>query len=117
MAAPHPSPSKAVRLGSPNRWKVHIDFTPGCTDFLRFKQLSANCRVRHLLHAKKRHRYRDGLFCVIRSLTNPPFMLQIAAVAWDNVPGKAMKSADSPRVPAQDISMGQHLGLFAYGIA
>ena len=44
-------------------------------------------------------------------------MPQIAAVAWDNFPWTAMESADSVRVPVQDIRMGQHLGLFAYGIA
>lgn len=69
------------------------------------------------MRAKYRPRYRYGLLGVIRSLTNPPFMLQIAAVAWDNVPWTAMESADPFRVPVQDIRMGQHLGLFAYGIA
>jgi hypothetical protein len=44
-------------------------------------------------------------------------MLQIAAVAWDNVSRTAMESADPFRVPAQDIRTRQHFGLFAYGIA
>jgi hypothetical protein len=82
-----------------------------------FQQFSADGCVRYALLAKQGPRYGNSLFRIVRRFADPPLMLSVASITRDNVPGAAMESPDPFRVPAQDIRMGQHLGLFAYGIA
>src|SRR6185503_18220388 len=88
-------------------------------DALRAREhFTADGGVRHqALVGDDRPRHGDRALGTVRRLTDAPFALPVADVSRNGRTGCSLETADTVRVAAPDVVVGEQLGLCADGVA